>query len=94
MAGQDFWGPRFATAGEGAQHSIWGRTHLQDRTHPGAAPIFRAALPPQRTPTHFPSTHPTAVPQSYGIKVGYGAGAKTDATAKVGEEPKKASSCC
>ncbi len=32
--------------------------------------------------------------QSYGIKVGYGAGAANQQTAKVGEEQKKASTCC
>ena len=32
--------------------------------------------------------------QSYGIKVGYGAGGSGQAAAKVGEEPKKAGGCC
>ena len=52
----------------------------------GIRRLLRAAL-------ILPSSLPLPS-QSYGIKVGYGAGASGQPTAKVGEEPKKAGGCC
>jgi len=73
--------------------------NLKNRTMKYDSPVLRyqAVNSRKQTHTHTYNRHTPKIPtsQSYGIKIGYGAGAANQpGTIKPGETPQKSGGCC